>query len=543
MLTTARGACLTCLALCLTLSPATRSLGQEAPNGSRTPLPQGTFESSTAASKYLYLQGVTRHWQTSADGRDYAELQAAVDRIVAADGTLRVPVAQAQPFGRTILLAYRVTQKPVYYQAAKQLRQAMQPAKNKTDSSTAPFLADFGVTFHDRTAVDQAASILLHIDTFDRVLETGLLPSSDVPSTLTKNATYALDLLESIDCIPVGYPQRKDLIEALNKTISALSAQESDTQIWEKGGPATTAAVFLEAYVIARGVRLDAMAESNAFLADHAFKAASAKAPGSASEGARLLAQSEQDQSQTQAFGQGKTVMVDAWFNSQTRTDAAGSKELFHYKWNDEADSGFSFFGRAFQRFGAQLDQLAVAPTRGNLSAAQVYLIVSPDIPSKNPNPHAMDKPSADAIEAWVKDGGVLVLMMNDGANTEFTQVNTLSERFGMHFNAVDKRSVQDSHFEQGAVIIPANTGIFAHAHHAFMKDIGIITLGGTAHAVVGDGSEVFMAVAAVGRGTVFAVTDPWLYNEYTDGRKLPPEFDNFAAAVELSGWLLKQTE
>jgi len=33
----------------------------------------------------------------------------------------------------------------------------------------------------------------------------------------------------------------------------------------------------------------------------------------------------------------------------------------------------------------------------------------------------------------------------------------------------------------------------------------------------------------------VFAVTDPWLYNEYTDGRKLPADYDNFAAGASWS--------
>jgi len=43
------------------------------------------------------------------------------------------------------------------------------------------------------------------------------------------------------------------------------------------------------------------------------------------------------------------------------------------------------------------------------------------------------------------------------------------------------------------------------------------------------------------GKGAVFAMTDPWLYNEYTDGRKLPPEYDNFAGGNELVRWLLQQ--
>ncbi|MCW3087977.1 MAG: glucuronyl hydrolase, partial [Sediminibacterium sp.] len=54
------------------------------------------------------------------------------------------------------------------------------------------------------------------------------------------------------------------------------------------------------------------------------------------------------------------------------------------------------------------------------------------------------------------------------------------------------------------------------------------------------DGIVIF-AVAKVGKGTVFATGDPWLYNEYTDGRKLPMEYENFKAANELAAWLIKQ--
>jgi unsaturated rhamnogalacturonyl hydrolase len=49
------------------------------------------------------------------------------------------------------------------------------------------------------------------------------------------------------------------------------------------------------------------------------------------------------------------------------------------------------------------------------------------------------------------------------------------------------------------------------------------------------------MATAKYGKGTVFATVDPWLYNEYTDGRKLPAPYDNFAGGVELIRWVLGQ--
>ena len=49
------------------------------------------------------------------------------------------------------------------------------------------------------------------------------------------------------------------------------------------------------------------------------------------------------------------------------------------------------------------------------------------------------------------------------------------------------------------------------------------------------------MAETRYGKGVAFATVDPWLYNEYTDGRKLPVEYDNFAAGKELVRWILEQ--
>ena len=58
---------------------------------------------------------------------------------------------------------------------------------------------------------------------------------------------------------------------------------------------------------------------------------------------------------------------------------------------------------------------------------------------------------------------------------------------------------------------------------------------------VLKEGGDIFMVTAKYGKGTVFAMVDPWLYNEYTDGRKLPATYDNFAAGNELVRWVLEQ--
>jgi len=262
-------------------------------------------------------------------------------------------------------------------------------------------------------------------------------------------------------------------------------------------------------------------------------------------EGAsRLLVGTKDKLTVTDRPGARKTVLLDAWFNSQTRKNAAGQTELFHYKWDDDANSGFAFFGQAFQRYGVKLETETTAPTMADLSRVQIYVIASPDIPVKNPTPNYMDKASGDAIQAWVKAGGVLILMENDVTNSEFDHFNTLSERFGIHFNPVIRNKVDGDKWEMAAVMIPAGTGVFERPHKAYLKEICTIRVSGPAKAVVTDQGDVLMAVAKYGKGTVFAVVDPWVYNEYVDRRnKLPVDYDGFATAIDLAGWAVRQAK
>jgi unsaturated rhamnogalacturonyl hydrolase len=257
-----------------------------------------------------------------------------------------------------------------------------------------------------------------------------------------------------------------------------------------------------------------------------------------------LLAGSEMEQAPTESDGQGNTALVDAWFNSQTRKTALGQTELYHYKWSDDSDNGYSFFGHAFERYGVRLAQLPAAPTRAALAHAQIYVIASPDIPTKNPNPHYVDKPSGDAIEAWVKAGGVLLLFSNDRDNTEFEHFNTLSDRFGIHFNPVLSHHAVGNDHASGEVVIPPNTpgfGLQPGGFTAYMKDTSTITATGAAHPLVTSNGDVMIAIAHVGKGAVMGIVDPWFYNEYADGRKMR-QYDGFESALDIAAWAVNQS-
>ena len=239
---------------------------------------------------------------------------------------------------------------------------------------------------------------------------------------------------------------------------------------------------------------------------------------------------------------QGAKITLDAWFNSQRRKNAAGQMEYFHYKWDDLTDSGFSQFANIFHSFGAKTDTLYSVPTVEKLRGSQLYIIVSPDIPAKNPNPHYVRAEDADQVVQWVNDGGVLVLMENDPANADIEHLDVLADRFGIHFDAVLRHHVIGEQFALGTIAVNGDGPVFFQPHVLFMKDTCAISVRNPAVALVQDGADTVMAIAKYGKGTVFAVVDPWLYNEYIDNHRLPSRYDNLEGGKELVRWLLQQT-
>ncbi len=149
------------------------------------------------------------------------------------------------------------------------------------------------------------------------------------------------------------------------------------------------------------------------------------------------------------------------------------------------------------------------------------------------------------AISDWVKAGGVLLLMGNDSGNSEFEHWNQLGAAFGIHFNENSLNRVQGNQYEQGAFYPTAQDAIFKTSKKIYIKEYSSLELKQPATAVFKDasGKNIVMAVSKYGKGTVFAVGDPWFYNEYVDGRKLPAEFENYKAATDLVKWLIGNTK
>ncbi|RXH55158.1 Rhamnogalacturonides degradation protein RhiN [Granulicella sibirica] len=598
--------------------------------------PKAYLPSLNTPGKWTYeegvlLDGMTAEWRVTGDRRYFEYLKGTIDPHIDGDATGAVPIigypADQHSLdniktGQSLLTLYRVTLQPKYYRAAKYVRDQLREQKRTPSGGfwhkdiypnqvwldgaymAGPFLAEYGATFHESEAFDEAVGELILMDSKMRDPKTGLMrhgwdeskqmPWADPVTGLSPEVWaramgwYAMALVDVLEWLPEDYPRRPALLAALNRTAQAITKyQDSTTGLWyqvvdkqaQPGNYFEQSASSMFVYALAKGARLGYLPQNDEANARKGWAGIQKKFVTSGADGlvslggtvkvgglggkpyrsgtfdyyvhepviaddakgigAYLLAGSEMEQADTEAKAQGKTVLVDAWFNSQTRTNAAGQTELFHYKWDDDSNNGFSFFGRMFQRYGMRLAEQKTAPTPADLKRVSIYIFASPDIPSKNPRPSYMDPKTVEVVADWVKAGGVLVLMQNDGPNAEFEHFDALGDRFGIHFNPVLRNHVLTEDKTPGLLTIPAGAGgIFEREHHTYMKDTCTITVSGAAKAALTDKGDVMMATVRYGKGIVYAVVDPWLYNEYTDGRNLTPSIDTFAAGLDLVHWL-----
>jgi unsaturated rhamnogalacturonyl hydrolase len=401
---------------------------------------------------------------------------------------------------------------------------------------------------------------------------------------------HMMALVDTLQYIPRDDAGRQRLIAQLERDATAVARyQDTATGLWfqvldkpsVKGNYLETSAACMFVYALARGVREGYLPEKYLANAERGYQGilsrfidtddagvvsltGTVKAAGLGGNpyrdgsysyyvgektitndpkgvGAFLLASTEMENAQHAKLSRGDRVLMDAWFNSQTRADAFGQRVSFHYKWYDESNDGYSLLGHVFRNFGAATDTLYAEPTVAALSQAKVYIIASPDTLAKNPSPHYVQPEDGAQIAEWVKAGGVLVMLANDPANTDLDHFNLIADQFGIHFNSVLRKHVVGDAHESGKLTVPGNGLIFHDPHVLFMKDVCNISVKSPASIAFQDDAGILMATAKYGKGTVYATVDPWLYNEYTDGRKLGPEYDNFAGAKELVRWILTQ--
>ena len=238
-----------------------------------------------------------------------------------------------------------------------------------------------------------------------------------------------------------------------------------------------------------------------------------------------------------------KKVLLDNFYNHQLQKG-----KRFHYIWDDHAEGGYAKLGGLFVAEGAQIEHLTTAPTAAAQQQCSVYIIVNSNNKkrkSANNQPNYMTAEAVDIIVEWVKAGGVLALFNNDKGNADFEHVNMLAQKFGIVFNEDTRNKAPRHEKGQMQITVPPVSGgpILNDVSAVSMRGICTLSAQAPAKAILtapkeaGDGNDVIMATSVLGKGRVFAVGDPWLYNEYLHTA------DNFKAAGNLVKWLLMNNQ
>ena len=396
---------------------------------------------------------------------------------------------------------------------------------------------------------------------------------------------YTMALTDVLDYFPKNHPRRSELVAILNRAAEAITRYQDKDGLWwdivdlagkEKNyHESSCAAMFV--YALAKGVRqgnlpekylatarkgwagiqkefIRALPDGNldwegtvsvSGLGGNPYRDGSyeyymsekVRTNDAKGLGPAVMAAVEMENLARGPIGAGKTVVLDDFFNHEVRKDGS----VWHYKWEEKNYPGYYAWGEQFKSFGAALDTLPAAPSGDNLKNAGIYILVDPDTEKETEKPTFISEKHAQEIAGWVRKGGVLVMMGNDFGNAEFDHWNKLASIFGVEFNKDSKNRVVNDQYEQGRVNVPEGNLIFKQARELYLKEISTLKLTGKARCVLEWNGDKIMAVVQYGKGTVFALGDPWLYNEYVDGRKMNGLFQNLAAARELSGWLLSK--
>jgi len=223
-------------------------------------------------------------------------------------------------------------------------------------------------------------------------------------------------------------------------------------------------------------------------------------------------------------------VGLDRYYHHETRNGRP-----YHYAWEDTAPSGYSKLQELIEKLGAKTTSIAQPASAEMLANVDIYLLVTPGTPTDDPATRPLDDAARQAIVAWVKSGGVLVLLNNDKDHAEFANTNRLAQQFGITFH-------EDVRF--GLKADPKRLQMHSFPDHPFfqgvsklhMRSVCTLSVRPPAEVVYRFQGDEIMALCRYGQGTVFALGDPWGYNEYIDF------FDNRTALSNVFRELLART-
>jgi unsaturated rhamnogalacturonyl hydrolase len=513
----------------------------------------------------MVLQGMIGLWKQTGDGKYFKFIQKDVDLFNKNKRTNSCGVNYLIP-ARELLLLFRVTGKKqyldnidsAYKKSGLALSIKKKSAGGEKDFSKdnlaekmyieAPFTVAYARTFHKPALLSNIAGKYL--------LEAKNIELNSYGYSAAGLGLYGMALVDALDNFPNDQKEKKELALTL-KSLAAyvMKMQDKNSGLWwhklkvpsQGGNYLDSSASCMFIYTLLKGVRTGVLPASCSDVAQKAFKTIRKEflkkdiVNNPETTGAFLLAANEIEMLSTLSLGKGNVVLLDYYFNHETKKDVTGASIPFHYVWKELDNGGYSMFGNIFNKYGLQTKTIERAPSLQLLKKASIYIIVDPDTKKETERPNYMGDGDINTIYSWVKSGGILMLFNNDSGNAEFTHFNKLAEKFGIQFNYDSKNHVLGNQYEMGAIQIDPGNLIFKSARKVYIKEYSSLAIHSPAAAVLKDGKAIVAAVARIGKGAVFAVGDPWFYNEYEDGRKIPVEFENYKAAEDLIKWLIYQ--
>ncbi|ANH82591.1 glucuronyl hydrolase [Niabella ginsenosidivorans] len=443
----------------------------------------------------------------------------------------------------------------------------------------------------EKKAIDPATGLLYHGYDESRVQQWADKQTGHSPNFWGRAlGWYGMALVDALDYFPDEHPGKKQLIAILKRFAAAVvKVQDPKTGLWydivnlpgKKPNYTESSASAMLVYTLAKGVRKGYLSSGYLVNAANGFdgliknkitvdKNGFTNLEGTVSVsglggkpyrngsfeyymsekvvqndpkgvGAFILAANEAALIKKEPVGKGKTVLLDNYYNNETKTGPGGKTASWHYTWDDRSNGGYYFLGNLFEQYAATIKTLKTAPSAQALKNASVYIIVDPDTEKETAHPNYMNPADAQTIADWVKQGGVLVLLANDAGNCDLEHFNILADQFGIHFNEDNLLMVRNNDYEMGKVNISPGNIVFKNAKNVYLKEIASLNLYKNVVPVLKSGNNNVMAVARYGRGTVLALGDPWIYNEYVDGRKLPLQYENYKAAQDWVRFLLNK--
>jgi unsaturated rhamnogalacturonyl hydrolase len=506
------------------------------------------------------LQGMIGLWKATGDGKYFKFIQKDVD-LFNKNRTNSPSGGEHLIPARELFLLFQVTGKRKYLDDIDSTYQKAGLAltlnrvggeKNSTKDNIAeqiyfkgPFAVDYANTFHKE-------------DLFNNIAKEYLFVWKNIEQNPHDYSTaglglYGMSLVDALDNFPDDQKEKKELVLTL-KSFAAYLMQIQDKKSglwWNKSKGVSEgknypdpAANCMLSYTLMKGTRLGFLPASCLADVRKAFNTIQKEylkpdmINNPKATGAFLLAANEIEMLPTLSLGKGKSVLLDYYFNRETKKDVSGAIIPFHYVWRELDNGGYSMFGNIFNKYGFETKTLEAAPSLQSLQNASIYIIVDPDTEKETERPNYMGTGEVNIIYNWVKSGGILMLFSNDSGNAEFTHFNKLAEKFGISFNYDSKNHVLGNHYEMGAIPIDPGNLVFKSVRKVYIKEYSSLAVHSPATAVLKDGKTIVAAVARIGKGAVFAVGDPWFYNEYEDGRKIPMDFENYKAAEDLVKWL-----